>query len=223
MRLSNSLRLMVSLIALGLVVAACSGGASQPSAQAVATAAPAVATMAPTAVSAVATAVSAVTTGVPTSGAMEAVTPAATVASVVATAVSAVTTAAPTIQAMETASATPGMETAATPAATGSAAPAPSAGGANQGQQLATQNGCIGCHSITGASGAGPTWKGLYGSQVQLTDGSTVTADDAYIKESILNPNAKVVKGFQPIMPSFNGKLDDSQIQALIDYIKTLK
>ena len=65
---------------------------------------------------------------------------------------------------------------------------------------------CSGCHSIDGSTMAGPTWLGLYGHQVQLTDGTTVTADDAYIRESILNPNAKIVAGFQPdVMPQTFG------------------
>ncbi|MEJ2746834.1 MAG: hypothetical protein P8183_02795 [Anaerolineae bacterium] len=65
---------------------------------------------------------------------------------------------------------------------------------------------CSGCHSIDGSTMSGPTWLGLYGHQVQLTDGTTVTADDAYIRESILNPNAKIVAGFQPdVMPQTFG------------------
>lgn len=96
----------------------------------------------------------------------------------------------------------------------------PTAGG--QGQQLAQSLGCTGCHSIDGSAGVGPTWKGLYGHEVTLGDGSTVTADDAYITESILTPNAKVVKSFQALMPSFEGRVTDAQIQAIIDYIKSL-
>ena len=62
--------------------------------------------------------------------------------------------------------------------------------------------GCVSCHSVDGTPGAGPTWAGLYGHEVTLADGTVVTADDAYIRESIMSPNAKVVEGFQPnLMP----------------------
>ena len=71
----------------------------------------------------------------------------------------------------------------------------------------------------------GPTWKGIYGSQEALVDGTTVTVDDAYIRESIVDPNAKIVKGFPPnLMPqNFGDTLSDSDIAAIIDYIKSLK
>ncbi len=80
---------------------------------------------------------------------------------------------------------------------------------------------CIGCHSMDGPRMTGPTWFGLYGSEVTLTDGSTVTADDAYIAESILNPTAAVVESYNPVMPPF--ALSDEEISSLIAYIKTLK
>lgn len=90
-----------------------------------------------------------------------------------------------------------------------------------QGQILAVQNGCIGCHSIDGTPLTGPTWFGLYESQRQLEDGGSVAADDAYITESILDPLAKVVAGYPPVMPPYD--LTDEQIANLIAYIKTLK
>jgi len=100
----------------------------------------------------------------------------------------------------------------------------PAAGGVGQspGAQLFTQLGCSGCHMEANGTIA-PTLHGVYGKPVTLQDGSTVTVDDAYIKESILNPTAKVVKGFNPIMPSFQDKVNDQQISQLIDYIKSLK
>ena len=93
------------------------------------------------------------------------------------------------------------------------------------GAGVARESGCVACHSVSGGSGVGPTWKGLAGSQVALADGSTVTADEAYLKESIISPDAKVVKGFAPgIMPKgFGDKLKPDQIDALIEYMKTLK
>lgn len=90
-----------------------------------------------------------------------------------------------------------------------------------QGQILAVQNGCIGCHSIDGTPLTGPTWFGLYESQRQLEDGGSVAADDAYITESILDPLAKIVAGYPPVMPPYD--LTDEQIANLIAYIKTLK
>lgn len=90
-----------------------------------------------------------------------------------------------------------------------------------QGQILAVQNGCIGCHSIDGTPLTGPTWFGLYESQRQFESGGGVTADDAYITESILDPLAKIVAGYPPVMPPYD--LTDEQIANLIAYIKTLK
>ncbi len=84
--------------------------------------------------------------------------------------------------------------------------------------------GCTGCHTTTGETGTGPTWKGLYGSTVTMDDGSTVTVDDAYLRESILNPNARIVKGYaKDVMPNNSGTITEDEITALIDFIKTLK
>lgn len=91
----------------------------------------------------------------------------------------------------------------------------------DRGKQLASQNGCMGCHSIDGSPGAGPTWKGLYGSEVELTDGTKVKADEAYLRESIVDPDAQVVKGYSPIMPEYT-QFSDEELQALIAYIKSL-
>lgn len=99
---------------------------------------------------------------------------------------------------------------------------APADPAAAAGQQLVTANGCTGCHSVDGSQGTGPSWQGTFGSQVTLADGSTVTANEDYIRESILNPTAKVRQGFKPIMPSFEGRLTDDQINQIIAYIKTL-
>jgi len=94
---------------------------------------------------------------------------------------------------------------------------------AELGKQIYNQYACSTCHSTDGSKKTGPSWKGLFGSKVQLSSGKTVTADSAYIHESIIHPNAKVVKGFQPVMPNFQGQFDDNQINAIIEYIKTLK
>jgi len=88
------------------------------------------------------------------------------------------------------------------------------------GKALAHDRGCPSCHSASGAPGTGPTWKGLYGSQVTLDDGTTVTADDTYIKESMTDPGAKIVKGFGNVMPHFN--LSPKEQDELLAYIKSL-
>ncbi|HEX5164705.1 MAG TPA: cytochrome c [Thermomicrobiales bacterium] len=96
-------------------------------------------------------------------------------------------------------------------------------GDAANGQALATSNGCTGCHSIDGSATVGPSWKGLYGHEVKLSDGSTVTADDAYITESIHDPGAKIVDGFQNIMPPTFANMSESDVNDIIAYIKTLE
>lgn len=94
---------------------------------------------------------------------------------------------------------------------------------ADWGEQLVQQNACATCHSTDGTELTGPTWQSAFGSQEQLADGSTVTVDENYIRESILNPNAKIVQGYGQVMPSYQGQLNDEQINAIIEYIKTLK
>ena len=84
--------------------------------------------------------------------------------------------------------------------------------------------GCNACHSLDGTQNVGPSWKGIYGEEVKFADGSTATADDAYIIESIRNPGARIVEGYQNIMPAGIGStLTDQQIQDLIALIKSLK
>lgn len=93
---------------------------------------------------------------------------------------------------------------------------------AEHGGQLASDQGCTACHSIDGSDGVGPTWAGLYGSQVELVDGEVVEADDAYQEAAILDPGDKVVAGYGPSMPSYEGKLSKEELAALIEYIKSL-
>jgi cytochrome c oxidase subunit II len=93
-----------------------------------------------------------------------------------------------------------------------------------RGENWVKQTGCLGCHSIDGSKNIAPTLKGLYGSQVSLSDGTTVTADDAYIIDSIRNPGHQIVKGFSDIMPpDIAAKLTDQQVQDIVAYIKSLK
>ena len=93
---------------------------------------------------------------------------------------------------------------------------------AQQGSQLFQQLGCSTCH-LQDEQGRCPILKGVYGSRVLLDDGRTVLADDAYVRESILNPNAKIVAGFKPdIMPTFQGQVSEEQLLQLIVYVKSL-
>ena len=92
-----------------------------------------------------------------------------------------------------------------------------------KGALLVKSSGCLGCHSIDGSKLVGPTWLGLFGSQVPLSDGTTVTADEAYLAESILNPSAKIVAGFETqAMPAF-ATLTEEEIANILAYLKTLK
>jgi cytochrome c1 len=122
----------------------------------------------------------------------------------------------------------PTVAAAAVPTPGGGGTPAPTAAAGSPaalGKTIATQQGCAACHSAGGASGVGPTWKGIAGSTATFTDGSTAVRDDAYLRDSIANPDAKVVRGFTPgIMPkTFGTSLTPAQIDALIEYMKTLK
>jgi len=75
---------------------------------------------------------------------------------------------------------------------------------------------------LADGSGPAPSLAGVYGNTVHLTNGQTVTADDAYIRESILSPAAKIVRGYQPVMPSFQGQLSEEQILDLVAYIRSI-
>jgi cytochrome c oxidase subunit II len=89
---------------------------------------------------------------------------------------------------------------------------------ADVGAELYVRYGCDTCHS----TGKGPPFAGLYGSLVKLTNGQTVIADDAYIRDCILTPSAQRVAGYPPIMPTFQGQLEEQQIFQLTAYIKSL-
>jgi cytochrome c oxidase subunit II len=91
------------------------------------------------------------------------------------------------------------------------------------GQQLYQSLGCVSCHGANGEGGRGPTLAGVFGRQIQLANNQTVRADEVYIRESIINPQAKLVEGFGPIMPTFQGQVTEDQIMQLLAYIKSLQ
>lgn len=92
-----------------------------------------------------------------------------------------------------------------------------------QGEQLATANGCVACHTVDGSDSVGPTWLGLSGSTETLEDGTTVEVDEEYLRESIVDPSAKIVDGFSDTMPkNFDEQLSDDELDAIIAYIRSL-
>jgi cytochrome c oxidase subunit 2 len=106
-----------------------------------------------------------------------------------------------------------------------------------QGRKLFLAHECLSCHNV-GHNARAPTLEGLYGSTVHLRDGTTVIADDNYLRESILYPQAKIVQGWEPIMPTFKGQLADRRegqslaekdmdeeeaLLLLVAYIKSLR
>lgn len=103
------------------------------------------------------------------------------------------------------------------------AAAAMNASPAEAGARLYQTRGCAQCHSVDGKAGNGPTFLGLFGSSHPLANGPNVEVDENYIRESILEPQAKVYAGYNPVMPTYQGRLTDKEIGALIEYIKTLK
>lgn len=94
---------------------------------------------------------------------------------------------------------------------------------AQRGKTLLEQHKCQSCHPIDGSKQLAPPIRGLFGSERELKDGSTVVADEGYIKESIQYPGAKVVQGFNDNMPSFRDLMSDQELQEITDYIKALR
>ncbi len=98
-----------------------------------------------------------------------------------------------------------------------------------QGRAHFNGKGCVACHSVDGPAGAkkgtgmGPSLKGVFGAKVDLAAGGTTTADENYLRESIENPMAKIVKGYNPVMPTFKGQISETDMNALIAYIKSLQ
>lgn len=93
---------------------------------------------------------------------------------------------------------------------------------ASYGEKVAADFGCLRCHSIDGTPFIGPTWTGLYNSQVPLSDGTTVVADEAYLTKSMMDPEMQIVAGYQAVMPSYQGRLQPADAAAIVELIKSL-
>lgn len=92
---------------------------------------------------------------------------------------------------------------------------------AMSGAQLFQQNGCQTCHK-SGPTQRGPALTGLFGKQVKLASGETIAANEEYIRESILNPNAKLAEGYQPMMPTYKNQINQEQLNQIVEYVKSL-
>ena len=93
---------------------------------------------------------------------------------------------------------------------------------ARTGERLAEQKGCVGCHTADGGTAVGPSWQGLIGSTREFQDGTSAVADAEYIRQSIKDPKAKIVKDFLDLMPA-DLEVSDRDIDAIIAYIETLE
>jgi cytochrome c oxidase subunit 2 len=96
-----------------------------------------------------------------------------------------------------------------------------STSGAQAGEALFAKLNCSACH-VAGAGHVAPSLDGLFGQSVTLDGGKTVIADEEYIRQSILFPHEKIVEGYEPVMPSFEGQVNEEEISSLVAYIKSL-
>jgi cytochrome c oxidase subunit 2 len=105
------------------------------------------------------------------------------------------------------------------------AADAPNAAGSllAQGKAASERYECFKCHTTDGTQHIGPTWLDLYRKQERLSDGRTVVADEGYLTESMMDPNAKLVAGYQAVMPTYQGKMSPPEVAAVLEYIKSLR
>jgi len=90
------------------------------------------------------------------------------------------------------------------------------------GRKLSISAGCLACHSLDGRPGTGPSWKNIWGNTHVMTDGESVKVDENYIRESILEPNARIVAGYPAQMPTYQGRFSDRELRAFIAYIASL-
>ena len=91
-----------------------------------------------------------------------------------------------------------------------------------RGKVVASENGCVACHTADGGGGTGPTWRGFYGSEVELDDIGTVEADEEYLRRAILDPRSEVRAGYANVMPVYEGQLSDDELDDVIAYLRDL-
>jgi len=92
-----------------------------------------------------------------------------------------------------------------------------------RGRDVAVRHACVACHTLDGQRTLGPSWRGLYLSRVALTDGRSVVADESYLTKSMMEPGADVVVGYQNAMPTYEGTLDQGEVAALVELIKSVR
>jgi cytochrome c oxidase subunit 2 len=93
----------------------------------------------------------------------------------------------------------------------------------DEGRRVASEQGCMKCHSIDGSRHIGPPWNDLYLRNEKLQDGKTVVADEAYLTKSMMDPAAELVAGYQNVMPSYQGRMSPPEVASVVEYIKSLK
>ena len=93
----------------------------------------------------------------------------------------------------------------------------------SRGRDAAARYGCLGCHTTTGQDHIGPTWRGLYGSYEELADGERILVDEDYLTESMMEPEARRVAGFETVMPTYRGVLPQPEVAAIVELIKSLE
>lgn len=93
---------------------------------------------------------------------------------------------------------------------------------AERGRDVAAKKGCLSCHTLDGQPHLGPTWRGLWNKEVQLTTGETVIADEAYLTRAMMDPLIEVSAGYGPIMPTYQGLLEPFEVGALLELIRSL-
>lgn len=91
-----------------------------------------------------------------------------------------------------------------------------------RGRVVASEKGCLMCHSLDGSRSVGPTWRDLFGADELLSDGTRVRVDGEYVTESMVEPNEKIVAGFAPVMPSYRGRIDAGETAAIVEFIRSL-
>lgn len=94
---------------------------------------------------------------------------------------------------------------------------------ADRGKALSAEKGCLRCHSTDGSPFIGPTWARAFGARRQMVDGAVITIDEAYLTESMMDPNARIAAGFQPVMPSYQARLTPEEVGAIVEYIRSLR